>query len=367
VTQHQRQILFVDDETRVLDGLRRTLHGLRDEWAMTFACGGREAIARLSERPFDVVVTDMKMPGMDGAELLQYAQQKHPDVVRIVLSGHTELQAAMRALPIAQEFLSKPCDPTALRQAVERGCTLRSLLADVRKRHGLGDAVRLPVLPQVYRDVTAALQAEASIPDVAAIVERDPAISAKLLQIVNSGFFGLRRQVTGIAEAVSFMGLSTLRDLVLSAGVFRQFEARAGLDLASFQRHAALVARVARGLCGDPVQAQVAFTAGLLHDLGLLLVQSAAAHTDHAAAGGYLLGHWGLPFPIVAAVTYHHAPGDQPGAAFGAGAAVHVADCLVHEIEGGAAALDTAWLEATGVGDRLSGWRELAGRIAAQL
>ena len=106
-----KRLLFVDDEAMVLSGLRRALHGMRAEWDMHFVDGAEAALKILDEMPFDVVVSDMRMPKMDGAQLLERVKMRHPDVIRMVLSGQSSRAAVLRSLAPAHQFLSKPCDP----------------------------------------------------------------------------------------------------------------------------------------------------------------------------------------------------------------------------------------------------------------
>ncbi len=125
-----KKILFVDDETRVLEGLRRMLRGLRHEWDMEFVASGEEALIRLNACRFDVVVSDMRMPGMDGCELLEQIRQQSPTTVRIVLSGHSDRQAVMRTVGVAHQFLSKPCDSQVVTTTVMRACRIRDKLVE---------------------------------------------------------------------------------------------------------------------------------------------------------------------------------------------------------------------------------------------
>src|SRR5713226_9458509 len=112
-----RNILFVDDEPRILDGLQRTLQVQHLPWEASFALGGEAALALLETRPFDVIVADMRMPQMDGATLLTRVRQQFSHVARIVLTGYTEFDTALRAVPVAHQSLAKPCDPDMLRVA----------------------------------------------------------------------------------------------------------------------------------------------------------------------------------------------------------------------------------------------------------
>ncbi len=119
-----KRILFVDDEPKILDGLRDLLRKERKQWDMVFALGGQEALDELARGRFDVVVSDMRMPGIDGVMLLKMVKEKYPATARIILSGHAEREAVVNALPVAHQFLSKPCDADVLRTVVDRACGL---------------------------------------------------------------------------------------------------------------------------------------------------------------------------------------------------------------------------------------------------
>ena len=210
------RILFVDDQQQVLDSLRDALRPQRHEWEMLFAASGAEALAELDRAPCDVVVSDMRMPGMDGATLLGHVEQSYPAAIRIVLSGSTEREVVMRAAAVAHRLLAKPCDVDELVRVVARSCALRAVTA--KSDTGLQPiaASRLPAAPRLHRELTALLaDGGATAGDAAAIITQDLAMSAKVLQVVNSAFFGLRRQITDVGQAAVLLGLGTLRALVL--------------------------------------------------------------------------------------------------------------------------------------------------------
>ncbi len=123
-------ILFVDDEPNVLNGLQRMLRPMRREWELCFAHSGAEALAILAEKKVDVIVSDMKMPGLDGAQLLEEVSAKYPQIGRIILSGYSEKELAVRSSDIAHEYLTKPCDTEVLKSAVSTANTLRLLFSD---------------------------------------------------------------------------------------------------------------------------------------------------------------------------------------------------------------------------------------------
>src|SRR5438477_7497844 len=116
-TPATKHILFVDDEPRVLDTLKRSLRGMRGDWTLTFCGSGAEAMQVMDTKVVDVIVADLRMPDLDGASLLKYAQEHHPDTVRIIATAPSEQDAALRALPIAHQYLTKPIAAVVVWQA----------------------------------------------------------------------------------------------------------------------------------------------------------------------------------------------------------------------------------------------------------
>lgn len=391
MTRHR--ILFVDDEVPVLEGLQNLLRKYRTVWEMVFVSTGKEALECLAQSPFDVVVSDMRMPGMDGADLLNEVKAKYPSSARLILSGHADREAVLRALPVAHQYLSKPCDAELLRQAIERTCALQSRLHNDPIRAVVGMLAHVPSMPQVYWDLTAILAREdVSVAAVAAVVERDPAMVAKVLQLVNSAYFGLARRITSIEQAVMYLGVQLVRSLALTVHVFGSMPvSAAGFSFDSLQRNSLWTARLARKLAANPAEGEDAFAASLMRDLGQVIlasaspaqfaqavataaatgqslhdVERAAFGSSHAEIGAYLLGVWGLPIALVEAVAYHHVPNESGAESRSLLRAVHAAGALVEwAIAEGAGApatdtLDLDFMAATGGLDGLPAWRELA-------
>jgi HD-like signal output (HDOD) protein/ActR/RegA family two-component response regulator len=389
-----KRILFVDDEEHVLDGLRNLFRRQRHVWNMVFVTSGEAALEVLEAGPsFDVIVSDMRMPGMDGATLLRRVKADHPGVVRIVLSGHAERAAMVRALAVAHQFLSKPCEADTLRAALERTCALRDLLDHEPIRRVVGQMDRLPSAPGSYWELAQALaQPDVAWQDVAAIIKRDSAMAVKVLQLVNSPFFGLTRQVLCIEQAVMYLGVDLLKGLALGAHVFATLPpvSMPGFSLDVFQRHAQLTAQLSRHFVSDPIRIDESFTAAMIHDIGQVVlalgmpaefedvcrearrtrrsieeVEMRRLGVTHAEVGAYLLGLWGLPFPIVEAVAYHHVPSTVMHGPREVLAAVHVADAFADAAErgeGAEARIDMAFIEHAGLTARLPQWRAIAAR-----
>lgn len=329
-----RSILFVDDEPHLLAGLRRMLRFKRDEWDMAFAAGGEEALALSAGRPFDVVVSDMRMPGMDGAALLAEIRRRHPATSRIILSGHADRASIISAIGPTQQYLSKPCDVDVLVAALERVLAVRDLVTDPRLRDVLGGVESLPKPPSVYEDMLAiAADPQCSFDDVVGVIEDDVATTAEVLRLVNSAFFGLPARVDSLARAVSLLGLETIQALAVAGAVFGAGGGPArGLDLHALSQRAVLVAQLAKafavsdGWSRDAVHD--AFFAGLLHEVGLTVLAGAHLHEWHdvcergpldpwtahdvqvaafgcsaTEASAYLLGMWGFTDSVVAAIA----------------------------------------------------------------
>ena len=389
-----RRILFVDDEPNILMGLRRSLRPMRAQWEMEFVSSGDEAVQALALRPFDAVVSDMRMPGMTGAQLLDMVQDKYPETVRVILSGQSDRESILRSFATAHQFLSKPCDAEQLKSLLERAIALTDLLANVSLKNFVSRLKSIPSLPLLYHEVTKELRSEnPSTSRLGEIIGQDMAMTAKLLQMVNSVAYSVRAEISEPSQAVLLLGLDTIQAMVVSLSIFSALDShvlnpeqakRLWEHSASVSRFSVLIAKAegvaARNLA--PYQ-----SAGLLHDIGKLVVASADPETyrmienlavtretdqclvetevlgcNHSEIGAYLLGIWGLPAGIVEAVAWHHRPSDSPITEFSPLAAVHVASAIdsgLHpEFKHLDGKLDEVFLERLGLAGRLEVWME---------
>jgi HD-like signal output (HDOD) protein/CheY-like chemotaxis protein len=363
-----KSILFVDDEQNVLHGLRNALRNKRTKWDMVFACGGEAAVTLLGQRAFDVVISDMRMPRMDGTALLTKVKQMQPHAVRMILSGQTEAEAAMRSVFLAHRFLAKPCDPDLLERVIDRACALHDLLHDEGLRAAAGNVSMLPAAPKVFASLSTVLaNPRTTLKDVAKVIESDTGLSAKILQLVNSAFFGLPRRVSRISEAVVCLGIATVKDVAVAIETYSRASAVSASEVAAVQGHSFLVADLARQICKqDRVRAEEAFVTGLLHDVGKLFPLQETNEDMTPLLGAYLLGLWGLPHPIIEAIAYHHQPERLPHDGIELVDVIYIADHLVNELTGrDQEPLDLAYLATRGVTDeQLVKWRDIAaGRV----
>ncbi|MES9944365.1 MAG: response regulator [Candidatus Thiodiazotropha sp.] len=392
----KKKIMFVDDEPNVLSGLRRTLRTQRKVWEMEFVASGQDALAKAAESSFDAVVTDMRMPGMDGAELLNRIAENHPDTIRVVLSGQSDQESVMKTVGPAHQYLSKPCEIDALKTTLARAFSLRDLLGESRLKSLVSGMRMLPSLPALYNELMIIIQdPNASVADVGRLVAKDPAMTVKILQLVNSAFFGLGRHISNPVDAASLLGLEILKPLVLSIGIFKQFEADKldvnGFSLDALWLHSSRVGSLAKLIAKkegmEASSVEDSLLAGMLHDIGklILVVNQPAEYsqlmemqlvtldqrvtaekqvfgTTHGVVGAYLLGLWGLPQSVVEAVALHNQPAAQGERVFSVLSVVHIANALMHVVDEGAVLddlLDLDYTDSIELAERIESWKAL--------
>ncbi len=391
----KKRILFVDDDQLLLDGLRRSLRGQRKEWDMTFAANGEEALEALKQSPYDALVTDMRMPGIDGMQLLAIVSREHPEMVRFILSGMSDDDLTMHSVLTAHQYISKPCDNAVLVDALQRAFALREIVTNEKLRTLVAGLGALPTLPAVYTEINQKLSdPNASLRQIGDIIARDPAMTAKTLQLVNSAFFGLGRKVTNPADAATMLGIDTLKTLVLSIGIFSQFRDikpfAPGFTLESLWEHSLGVANLARRMAEaeseDRILQEESLLAGLLHRLGIVVlavnfpdqyrevVETSSRNqthlvdaeqeqfgVTHSEVGAYLLGLWGFTDAVVEAVAFIHHPERAPTQGISPLILVHTANAMVSSDwqENRGCSLNLEHLQQLRLADRLEVWRNL--------
>jgi len=395
-----RRILFVDDEPNLLMGLQRVLRPMRSVWEMQFVSSAEEALQAVAGQPFDAVVTDMRMPGMTGADLLDKVRELSPRAVRIILSGQSDRESILQSIAPAHQFLAKPCDPEQLKAVLERALALTDLLQNESLQKFISRLTCIPSLPALYVEVTRELRsADPSASRLGKLIEQDMAMTAKLLQMVNSAVYGFRAEILDAKQAVLLLGMDTIQAMVLSLSIFSSFDPRL-LSSAQVERlweDSVAVSRFSKAIAGtegvtgcslNPYQ-----SAGLLHDVGKLIIAAAdpreyrriedlaiSTGTDqclmesevwgctHAQVGAYLLSIWGLPETIVEAVAWSHNPSASHVAEFSPLTAVHVASALytqMHEHKQSDPNLDQVFLERTGLASRQELWKQRCAALYA--
>lgn len=389
-----KTLLFVDDEPRVLQGLQRQLRSMRNEWDMKFAASGAEALEFMANQPVDIVISDMIMPAMDGAQLLNEVAKRQPQTVRIILSGHAEREALLRLIGPAHQYLSKPCDADELRGALVRATALHELLGNAQLKKLTTRIKNLPCVPRLYELLAAELGKESPpLENISRIISQDVGMTVKILQLANSAFLGRATPVNTTAEAVGYLGLETIRSLVLSLGIFSQYnqETCPAFSIDTLAQHAWLTGMLARTIAQTEhrsgAEADQCCLAGLLHDVGQLvlafglpeeytqilakataaqkpiwLVEQEYFNATHAEVGAYLLALWGLPDVQVQAVAHHHQIDRLAASDFSVPVAVHIADVFAYEVkpcstEAPGPALNREAIERLGLESKIEPWR----------
>lgn len=369
---------------------------LGEEWEAAYAPTAQEALDRLGQEAFAAVVADLRLPGTHGTQFLDAVMQQQPLAHRFILADLADRETMLKVVATAHQFISKPCNDKMLREALDRASRMEALFGSEAVRQTLARIKKMPSPPASYFQIVKELQSPAaSMDSIGSIISQDPAITAKLLQMVNSATFGLQRRVSSSSEAVLFLGIETTKSLVLLAHTFSYFDkiSLGGFSVEALWAHSLLTARLARSIATVENAAlevvEDTFTAGLLHDLGkLLLVANEPEHfkrvTDlmsakqisqweaehevlgltHSELGAWLAAIWGLPLAIVEAISMHHYPARFLTQGFCPLTAVHIANFITHELVPGRdkatfATLDDRYLADLGLQDRLDVWRQL--------
>jgi putative nucleotidyltransferase with HDIG domain len=335
------RILFVDDEQKVLDSLKRTVRPMSNEWDTEFVSSGEVALKALAQRPFDAIVTDLRMPGMDGATLLREVMSRHPQVLRVTLSGQSETGALMLSTGVAHQYLPKPCQLEDLKPTITRAVLLRRVLNDPQLRSLVSQIGTLPSVPPLYLELMKLLDSPyATLDQIGSVIARDMGMCAKVLQFANSAMFSRGREISDPGTAAGSLGFNTVKNLCLTAQVFKANSAKEvhGFSMEVMWVHSLKVSQLAERIMRATAKevedgrsrAQVS---GLLHDVGrLVMVQELAPQYEtavalskekglplyqaereifgvsHAELGAHILALWGLPEPVVEAIAFHHAP-----------------------------------------------------------
>lgn len=329
------KLLFVDDDPQVLSGLENLLFDYDTEWDMAFVTDPQEAIEQLRTNKIDVLISDMRMPVIDGHELMRQAQAVAPASYRIMLSGTTEWELAEETLTVAHDFLSKPCSEEMLVDVLGRGVKLASAgMNDMRQR--LGSIATLPPRPKLYGELSVLIAKDAPLKQITELLERDVGLSAKLLHLANTAFFSGGRRIETVGGAIQRLGLACVRGLVLSAEAFRERSPQVRREVEDLNAHCADVAMRAAKIAPPKLRA-AALVAGLMHDIGTLVLvcdfndefhrtrapagssfrdqleaEEAVFGWNHADIGAHLLRLWNVDAGTCLAVGYHHDPGVAP-------------------------------------------------------
>jgi HD-like signal output (HDOD) protein/CheY-like chemotaxis protein len=384
-----KSVLFVDDDPNILSGLKRMLRHMRHEWNMEFFDNGTDALAFHKNAPCDVIVSDMLMPGMDGVELLSTVRDLYPESIRIALSGRSDSNMIYRCIKHAHQYIAKPSDADELVETINRACKLQDHLTDTRLKSLISNLTSLPIMPESYERIMDELQSDnASIGNIGNIIESDIAMSIKILQLVNSAYFGIPRHVSSPSEATMLLGVDVIKNIVLTCGIFSQFDPEIIRvnNIGSIWSRGIIIGALSRYIVmeytNDKVMSDYASMGGMLCDVGTFVLATSLPNEiaeaqnicdkqgrldwdverellgySHMEIGAYLGALWGLPNPIIEAVAFHHQPENAVTHQFNALTAVHVANAMVRSVDGKEfPGLNHEYVESLGISEYLPEW-----------
>ena len=361
-------VLIIGRSTELQAEVEPALAQYGVDWQLSFATDATQALMEIQRGKLpDMVVSELHPLGMDGPALLERIREKAPRAGRLMLLDEGESGQAMRALNSAHRLLHKPLQAEELVEAVDSLGDLQDLLNSEELRAAIGKLDRLPPPPKLYLELSRAVQSpDSSLADIAQLVGQDPVSAARVLRISNSAFYSSGREIGDVRSAVIRLGQLEVRRVVLATEAFAL--APDGVDREAMRQRSLLASQLAAKLV-DNANAELATTAALLAEVGMLLpgVRRPTEQGDwvgegphYAEAGAYLLGLWGLPFPIVEAVAFHHQPQRFKSRGFWIGAAVHVACALAAGRE-----VDERFLDSIGMLGGLPIWRQWAADLGA--
>lgn len=393
MTNSETRILLIDDEIECLDQIKASLTSKGDQWTIEVSTNPRQALDSIQENPPRIVICDYRMPELNGAELLRKVEQAHPFLNRFIIADREELEILETGIGSAFHYLPKPCPPNRLVSEIQRSLVIESWLGKTQIRNIIGTLGELPGLPSLYQKIVNGLnESDISIEKVGKAISTDIVISAKILKIVNSSYFGFDETISDITHAVSVLGIETVKNLVLAIQVFSETGSREQkTQTDQLWHHSMSVANGAKKLMmhesGIPRLAEGAYTSGLFHDIGKLIMQRATPDAyrsaqeyaqfkdvssweaeseilgcNHAEVGAYLLARWGLPTEVVESAALHHQPAASAGTSFSSLGAVYVSNRLLsnsENIHDPNSSIDCSFISEMGKADRWPIWQQV--------
>lgn len=328
--------MFVDDEQLIIKSLERTL--IKASFETQFVSNGKEALLYLEDNDVDLIISDIRMPELDGCDLLKIVKERHPSVLRVALSGFSDKDLVFKMIDdnIAKTYLFKPWDNSELEKDITRILELEEELKSNELLEFVNNTDGLPTIPRIYQQVNRLVEEQASIADISRIIHQDIAISSKVLRLANTAYYG--RKTGNLQEAIMTIGLNNLKVIILAT----EF-----IDLGNNDQHYIellwkhsifsnrLTGAIYSHFLNKKIPALFA-SAGLLHDIGVLMLYTRFPELyeklikksyemkiplidleghdfaiTHQQMGAYLLNWWDLPYDFIEASLYHHRPYDE--------------------------------------------------------
>ncbi len=335
-----KNVLFVDDTEVILKGYKRLLPQLYKDWTFHFADSGIDALEILEAVDMLLIVSDFNMPFMDGAHLLDIIAEKYPTTIRMLQSASTDINDNLRTVRSAHRFLAKPLNQKEFTEVLDQIIYLEDTLELAQTRSMITSVSTIPTIPSVYLELVSKLEdSQSSMKEIGELVSQDIGLSAKILELVNSSFFGITNRVTTPENAVTLLGMEVIKGVVVTLDLFSQFTplTMREFDILYIMEHSFQTAQLSRvigkheGLSDE--ECDTLYTAALLHNIGKLLfitsypkvygtftdemittfspmweVEQRLIGTTHNEVGAYLLGLWGFSNDTIKIIRYYHKP-----------------------------------------------------------
>lgn len=401
----KKRVLFVDDNQKYLDTYRMVFCRT-DEWSCYYASDVLAAIDYLNYVEVDIIVVDLTLPLFDGSQILEYVKSRFPSIIRIIFTDCKDINAHLKVVKLAHQFYSKTMEIGKIEQVIQEIYSLHRIIISDKARRILSQVDTIPSLPDIFFELRKHLMDhDCSIRDVGKMIATDVGLTATILKIVNSAYFGVSQKISTPEQAASLLGLELIEALVVTAHLFSSFKVDPSLPISGIMKHSFQCTQFAKAIAEHqkaPKQTVDAVAiAAMLHDVGRLVfacsfpekyknvlnmcdaTQRASSEVerdiigiDHAQAGAYLLGLWGFSHPVVEAVAYHHAPSSYIGNHPGLVGVLHSADILTYELRPadtheGVEVLDRNFLTKHNLSTSFENWRKvcnaLIGRVELEL
>ncbi|ACS80920.1 response regulator [Maridesulfovibrio salexigens] len=390
-----KNILFIDNDKDQLRKLDKQLSALKKRWQVDYASNKDETMAQLRTRPYDIIAMELHVDGFEGEELLDEIKYRQPGSIRFIISESVDSENYIRFVKYAHQFITKPYLQSELIGKIKKSLRLKHVFLNERASKGIASIEELPSMPELFLKLERELNKEdVIISNIGKMIAEDMSMTAGLLKLVNSPFFGLYSKVTKPEQAVTLLGLDNLKGLVLGIHLFNSTKgAKIDFSIEELGKHCQYTALMARAIIkaegGSNEQAEHTFLAGFLHDIGKLVLATSypdeyrtilsivretntpvpEAEKDilgftHAEVGAYLLAIWGFDEDVVEAIYCHHSPQRLGSVDLSPAVAIHVANSFDHELrvknsEYAPHLLSADWLEQNEFGSKLPEWLQI--------
>jgi HD-like signal output (HDOD) protein len=393
VPKRKIRVMFVDDDPMVVRGIARNMSMMGTKMSITVRTSAAEALATLEKEMVDVIITDLCMPEVDGAALLEEVRARYPTILRFILSGEARPEIMLKATRMAHQYLSKPCETALLHKTIIDTLARMEAITNPEVSKTIS---RLEGVPSRQASLAEFLRLlndnNAPLDQIATSLKKDPGLCARLLKVSNSPYFGHSGSIESLDDAIGLLGMDMIVSMAATHKLFAVTPppSSSNLHLDVLWEHCVYVSSLVRHI-GNRLKVpqavlREASTASLLHDIGKLVLAYAApsgfaaAYTrakadhmpgwqaeyyifgnHHAEIGGCLLKLWGLPAAVVDAVSMHHTPHHSMENRVGPVTLVHIADAVAHAgtNDGATTFLDGAHLKALNLPEDMDYWLSL--------